>query len=361
MSLCILIGLTSFILTSYLPTPIQTNPKGLTVLHEFIFNDAPFPSCHASTIEETPAGLVAAWFGGTNESNEDVEIWVSRNVDGKWTPPVAVANGIQHEDKRYPTWNPVLFQAPNGLLYLYFKVGPNPSGWWGMASTSADHGKTWADPVRLPEDILGPIKNKPILLDDGTLINPSSSEHSGWRVHLETSKDLGKSWKIIQLPETDMTAIQPSLLIYPNNKLQMLARSKEGYLVSSWSEDGGKIWDKLKQTNLPNPNSGTDAVTLDNGWQLLVYNHAVKGEELWGGKRSPLNVAVSKDGANWKSLTILEDEPGEFSYPAVIQGKDGKVHITYTWNREKIKYVMLDIEKVKFEKLKDIKDGKWLD
>lgn len=141
--------------------------------------------------------------------------------------------------------------------------------------------------------------------------------------------------------------IQPSILTYPDGKLQG-CRSKESFVISSWSEDGGYTWSELTPTELPNPNSGTDAVTLSNGWQLIVYNHVGKKGNQWGGKRSPLNVAVSKDGANWKQVLVLEDEAGEYSYPAVIQGLDGMVHITYTWKREKVKYVKVDPDKLDY-------------
>ena len=86
---------------------------------------------------------------------------------------------------------------------------------------------------------------------------------------------------------------------------------------------------------LPNPNSGIDAVTLRDGRQLIVYNHANRG-------RSPLNVALSLDGKTWQAALVLESEPGEYSYPAVIQSADGLVHITYTWKRQRIKHVIVD-------------------
>src|SRR5215475_13969203 len=124
------------------------------VKSEFIFETAPFPSCHASTIAETKSGLVAAWFGGTAERNPDVCIYVSRNVDGKWTTPVAVADGVGFATNRFPTWNPVLFQPKDGPLLLFYKVGPAPAKWWGMMKTSSDDGKTWSEPQRLPEGIL---------------------------------------------------------------------------------------------------------------------------------------------------------------------------------------------------------------
>jgi len=315
---------------------------------EFIFIEAPFKECHASTIESTPEGLVAAWFGGTKEKNKDVEIWFSRKVDDKWIDPISVADGQQHKAKRYPTWNPVLFQVPNGPLMLFYKVGPDPRNWWGELKISDDYGITWSDSKRLPEDILGPIKNKPILMDDGRLISPSSTENDGWRIHFEITKDFGDSWSIVS-PINDarkFNVIQPSILRHSEDTLQVLARSKEDYVISSWSNDGGYSWSELKATNLPNPNSGTDAVTLKNGLHLLVYNHSKTREGEWGGPRSPLNVAVSKDGKKWENIITLEDEPGEYSYPAVIQDDDGLVHITYTWKRERIKHVVLDPEKL---------------
>ena len=161
---------------------------------EFIYETAPFPSCHASTIAETKSGLIAAWFGGTHERHPDVGIWISRNESGHWTAPMEVANGIVSRTNRYPTWNPVLFQPKTGPLMLFYKVGPSPSTWWGMLMTSDDSGKTWSMPGRLPDGIFGPIKNKPVQLPNGDLLCPTSTEHQGWRVHFERSKDLGKTW-----------------------------------------------------------------------------------------------------------------------------------------------------------------------
>ena len=153
------------------------------VLAEFIFETAPHPECHASTIAETASGaLVAAWFGGTEERNADVGIWFGRleaeraestatasSPSGRWTPPVEVANGVQADGARYPTWNPVLYQSPQkgAPLLLFYKVGPSPPEWWGMVVESGDDGRTWSEPRRLPDGILGPIKNKPVTLADG--------------------------------------------------------------------------------------------------------------------------------------------------------------------------------------------------
>ena len=122
----LLLGLSIIIITSlnsFSQTPWWK--QGITV-DEFIYNVAPYPECHAATIAETPEGLVTAWFGGTKERNPDVGIWVSRLENGHWTQSVEVANGVQSNTLRFPTWNPVLYQIPNSGLMLFYKIGPSP-------------------------------------------------------------------------------------------------------------------------------------------------------------------------------------------------------------------------------------------
>ncbi|MEX2093702.1 MAG: sialidase family protein [Pirellulales bacterium] len=334
---------------------------------EFIFAEAPHPQCHASTIAATPTGLVAAWFGGTRERDPDVGIWVSRRLDGGWTTPVEAANGIQYARPdgtvhRQPCWNPVLFQPKDGPLLLFFKCGPDPSAWWGMLTNSSDGGVTWSEPRRLPEGIIGPVKNKPIQLADGTIVCPSSTEHDGWRLHLETTDDLGKTWTRSG-PLNDgiaKGAIQPSLLFHKDGRWQMLARDRrrKGNVWTTWSTDKGQTWSELESTGLPNPSSGTDAVTLADGRQLLVYNHRQRPAEdaPTADSRGILNVAISDDGVHWQAALVLEDSKDEYSYPAVIQTHDGLVHITYTWHRKRIMHVIIDPAKLRPT---PIVDGKW--
>ena len=312
------------------------------VSNDFIYSPAPFAECHASTIVEvTPKKYMAASFGGTREGNKDVCIWLSTMENGKWAQPVKMADGVINDTLRHPCWSPVLFKGKNGKLFLFYKVGPSPSTWWGMVRTSTNNGKTWTSPERLPDGILGPIKNKPVQLSNGTILSPSSSESDqGWKAHIEKSTDQGKTWQLIPVDnQSELNVIQPSILIHPNNKLQILCRSKESIVAEAYSTDNGNSWGKLTKTDLPNPNSGTDAVTLKNGWHVLIYNPTVRGK----GGRAKLNVAVSKDGEKWSDAIVLENEErGEFSYPAVIQAKDGKIHITYTYNRKNVKHVILE-------------------
>lgn len=306
---------------------------------DFIFDVAPVPCAHASTIAETAQGLVAAWFGGSYEGHDDVGIWLAERPRGRrrWSEPRLVADGRQPSGGRHPCWNPVLHQARAGPLLLFYKVGPSPSRWWGMLTRSHDRGITWEPPQRLPDGILGPIKNKPVEAADGVLICPSSSEHRRWRVHLEYAREHGRSWEAGGQLNTgrDFAAIQPSLLLWPEGGHQLLCRSRQG-VVSECRSDDGRRWSPMRPTRVPNPDSGIDGLVLGDGRGVLVYNHSSR-------RRTPLNIAVSVDvGRTWTPSIVLEEEAGEFSYPAVICDSTGLVHVAYTWNRQTIRHVTVD-------------------
>ena len=319
-----------------IPSPDQIEAEVINA--EYIYDSAPFPQCHASTIVETNDGFLAAWFGGTREKNPDVCIYTSALKSGKWSRPVLVADGIVNDTLRYPCWNPVLFKTDNDNIVLYYKVGPSPREWWGLYKTSSDNGKTWSDAVEIPDNLLGPIKNKPERLSDGTILYPTSFEtREKWDIYVEMSDQNLENWKKVDIDNNGFNAIQPTILFHPGNKIQMLCRSKEKRIVETWSSDNGKTWSPVEATTLVNNNSGIDAVTLKNGLQLLISNPIEKG-------RNKLDVKVSADGKTWFEMIVLEDQPkGEFSYPAIIEGKDGTIHITYTYNRVKVKYVHLKL------------------
>ena len=339
----------------------QVKRKKIVVAEEFLYDTAGFPECHAATIAETPGGLVAAYFGGTKERNPDVCIYVSRKAQGAkvWTAPVNVANGVQGNGVRYACWNPVLYQIPAGDLLLYYKIGPSPAKWKGWLIRSKDGGASWSKPVALPEGFLGPIKNQPVALSNGTLICPTSVEGDGWKIHFELSPDGGKTYKMggAVPAAADLKAIQPTILLHKDGTIQALSRSQNRAILSTESKDGGLSWSTLEATELPNNNSGIDGVTLADGRQLLVYNHVLPPVGETKGERSPLNVAVSPDGKDWYAALVLEDDhAGQYSYPSVIQSKDGMVHIVYTYHRKKIRYVELDPSKLE---LKKIENGVW--
>lgn len=330
--------------------PTHAAAPGVVLAAEFIYANAPYPQAHASTIVQTRAGtLAAAWFGGTHERAPDVEIWFARRDARGWSTPISVGNGVQADGTRLPTWNPVLFQAPDGDLILFFKVGPSPSEWWGMVTRSGDDGRTWSAPQRLPPGVLGPIKNKPVVLRDGAWLAPTSVERADgdWSIYFERSSDQGQSWRatpLVASPE-GLQAIQPSILFHRDGRLEAVARTRQGVIAMTWSSDNGVTWSPLVATDLPNPNSGIDAVTLRDGRQLMVYNHSAHYPDRPGkGPRWPLNVALSDDGVRWRNVLTLESAPipEGYAYPAVIQSADGLVHVTYTYNRERIRHIVLD-------------------
>lgn len=333
------------------------------LVDQFIFEKAPYPSCHSVTIVEATNGdLVASWFGGSHERNPDVCIYVAIKAKGseQWGEAKMVADGQMPDGKRFPTWNPVLYQIPGGDLMLFYKIGPKPAEWWGVLRTSSDGGKSWSEAKKMPDGFLGPIKNKPVLLANGTLLLPSSTEGDGWRLRMESTPDFGKTWVMgdtITRGKKVVNAIQPSILFHKDGRIQAIGRTRNRAIFSSFSKDNGKSWSELELIGLPNNNSGTDAVTLKNGKHLLVYNHVLPPGTEAKGPRTPLNVSVSNDGIHWNAALVLEDSKiSQYSYPSMIQSSDGMVHIVYTWRRQKLKYVKIDPRKLV---ALPIKNGIW--
>lgn len=348
------------------------------VLDEFIYTEAPFIECHASTIEELPNGdLIAAFFGGTKERNPDVCIWTSTKKKGsdRWTAPRKVADGIQNDTLRYACWNPVLYQVPTkgGELWLFYKVGPNVPSWKGYLIRSKNGGKTWSKPERLPDGIFGAIKNKPVWVD-GRILCPSSDELGRWSVHFEYTDDMGKTWQRTSPLDAELNvptrfrpavttkaemgtkpydeskaqpieAIQPTILKLADGRLQMMCRTRNGKTGVAYSSDRGTTWSKLTLMDLEHTQSGIDAVTLRDGRHVLVYNDFETIDGTPKGPRTPLSVAVSKDGTHWQKVITLESSPiGQYSYPAVIEAADGTLHTTYTWRRRRIKHVEFKLD-----------------
>ncbi len=330
---------------------------------EFIYQKAPFPSCHASTIVElAPGEFMAAWFGGREEGASDVAIWGARRTESGWSEPFEMAR-----EEHTPTWNPVLFAAADGTIWLYYKFGPNPQEWTAARRASRDGGKTWLPPEHLPAGIYGPIKNKPLVEGDGTIVSGTSVEsYRSWSCWAEVSRDNGKTWtrhgpimpedlgqvkpgapmKLAAVPGSENWhrthgIIQPAVVPLGAQRIRMFVRATQdiGRICYTDSLDSGATWTPAQRTELPNPNSGIDAVGLRDGRIAMVYNHTERG-------RSPLNVAVSREGDRWNNFLALETEPGEFSYPAVIQAHNGSLHITYTWNRRKIKHVVVPLNEI---------------
>ena len=329
------------------------------VKDEFLYTKAPFPEAHASTIVETKKGdLVVAYFGGTKERNPDVCIWVSRKQKSanEWTAPVMVADGV-FGDKRYACWNPVLYEMPNGELWLFFKIGASVGEWTGWLTKSKDGGRTWSRREPLPDGFLGPVKNKPELID-GRLLCPSSTENDGWRFHMEIYDLKTKQWKYVPVESTEaiktddnkmhpIDCIQPSILKLKDGRLQVLMRTHNARLATSFSSDGGDTWTPVTLSEVENNQSGTDAVTLIDGRHVLIYNNFATLPLTKKGPRTPLSIAISDDGTNWRHALTLEDSPiDQYSYPAIIQGRDGTLHCVYTWRRQRIAYKQIAPDKL---------------
>ena len=330
------------------PREVLDKQSGMVSRQDIFEPGVFFKSCHASTVLETlDGGLLVAYFAGTNEGASDVCIWISKFKDGKWSNPRVAASTTMTQKSPAPCWNPVLFRNSDNSISLFFKQSGNWSSWIGMQTISTDEGETWSTPEKLaPKGNSGPIKNKPVRVGK-RIILPTSDEFNAddWRVYFWISDDDGKTWSRTEYvnQQDEIGGIQPSILIHKNGDLQAVGRTPRDkvFVYQTWSRDGGKTWSKLTSTGLPNPNSGTDALTLQDGRHILVYNHTQNWKI-----RSPLNVAISNDGMRWYPVLVLEDAVGEFSYPAVVQRKNGLVDITYTNRRKTITHVVVDPAKL---------------
>ena len=313
---------------------------------EFVADEMPTPSCHASTIVETrPGELMAAWFGGTAEGRPDVAIWGARRAAGRWSAPVELVR-----EPNIATYNPVLFHTRDGLLWLYYKFGSHPTSWSAGRTFSKDQGRTWSPVEHLPAGLVGPVRAKPLVLENGTIVSGSSVEsYRSWACWIERSTDNGKTWTkhgpitvpLAANPDQTHGIIQAVVVPMGGRRLRLFARATPtiGKVCVADSADLGITWTAAHPIDLPNPSTGVDVVRLKDGRLVMVYNHTAKG-------RTPLNLAVSSDGEKWSMFHTLESEPGEYSYPAMIQGADGNLHITYTWKRQRIKYVSFPLGRV---------------
>ncbi len=370
------------------------------VKDELLYEFTSFEQMHSTTIVEMPNGdLVSAYFGGKHERNPDVCIWVSRKPKGadKWEAPILAADGVfelgselgklaglsgidstthdaklgpirqYHLDKQTPgsilkrkaCWNPVLYCMPDGELWLFYKIGSSVADWTGWIVKSKDGGKTWSEGEPLKEGFLGPIKNKPVLVNN-RLLCPSSTERKGWKFHVEIYDLATKQWKYVGPIERDsaevtrepgkilpIECIQPSILQLKDGRLQMIGRTRNAKLAVTYSEDGGDTWSKTVLSDVPNNQSGTDAVTLKDGRHVLIYNNFSTLPNTPKGPRTPVSLAISDDGWNWRHCLTLEDSPvSQYSYPCIIQGRDGKLHCMYTWRRLRPAYKQVDLDKL---------------
>lgn len=354
-----------------------------------------FPASHSASICELPNGdLITAWFSGSRESASDSVILGSRlKKDAEnWEIPKVLVNVHQRA-----AGNPRLFLGPDNGLWL---IAPINYGKWCDGGSrlflkrSYDLGRTWTDLEIFTgrKRILG--KNKPIFVQPNIWIIPVEYEGTG-DVAFMRSTNRGKTWSVIDCKGDGFYLDQPTVVELKSGTLLGFMRSWEGYIFKSYSYDKGQSWTKPEQTEIYNPNSGIDMICLDDGRLLLAYNPVALGPEgnltnkdvksdrlsvqqnqkaleqigayeldrmidskkasvtihqggyLAWGPRTPLCIGVSDDeGLSWRNAVVLEDGPGEYSYPALIVGKDDQLHIVYTFLRKGIKYCQIGISEI---------------
>ena len=309
---------------------------------ELIFERIPWaPAHHCSTIAERPnGGLICVWYGGSYESADDQVLFASRRSKGErtWSEPEVLVKGTL----MHPPGNAVVFRMNDervGLLWGRMDASRpirRGSGWGEcqlMFRYSDDGGRTWTDDQEL-EGLFGCLpRNAPLTLQDGTFAVPLSGHAA--KVHgafLLMTNDAGAVWR----PSGAIRrGSQPTVIQRDDGSLLALLRSRPSILKSE-SSDAGATWTEPEQTKLRCPSSGIAMSRLRNGDLVLVYNDSSIA-------RTPLSITRSTDeGATWSEPLDLESNPGEYSYPCVIQTSDGLIHVTYTFRRYAIKHVQFN-------------------
>lgn len=340
-------------------SPVFSLERDEIVINEIIISqDIEDFDCHSSSLIETSPGvLCAVWKGahGQGKSNIDIKsnsgIWLSHLKNGGWTSPKQVVDAPNSM-----CWNPVLAKYPSGKLVLFYRVGPDPRDAISLYKSSLDEGIHWSPAEILPAGITGPTKGKPVFDSNENMICGSSVEVGApedafkatacWIEILSSDLKWSKHGPL-EVPNKRFGCIEPVLFWRPNGLLKMLCRDRsnriglEGWIWTAESIDGGKTWTELKNTSLPNPDAGIEALLLRNGNILLIYNHSHIN-------RHPLTIALSNDGgSSWTSLCNIEDESGEF--PSAVLDSQGLVHLIYAWSsagkeQRRIKHIIMDFK-----------------
>ncbi len=363
---------------------------------------------HAANLLPLPNGdVLCTWFCGTQEGMADIFVALARLKAGEsaWSDAVIVS-----EDPARSEQNPVLFLAPNGALWLLYtaqKAG-NQDTAIVRCRISEDMGQTWGPVRTLFEDPeTGIFIRQPIVvLGNGDWLLPvfycRRSPGEKWTGNRDDSAvkiscDNGKSWHDHPVPGST-GCVHMNIVPLPDGSLVALFRSRwADHIYLSRSHDNGRTWTPPEPTQLPNNNSSIQATLLHSGHLALVFNDmnaencrerrtslydeiedeeeaapTVPGakplsparEAFWGAPRAPLTLALSADGGkSWPYKRNLEIGDGycmtnnsqnkenrEYSYPSIKQAADGKIHIAYTWFRQKIKHVCIDENWITHEK-----------
>lgn len=296
------------------------------------------PSVHCATLAELPDGtLLSAWFAGSYEMARDVVLMMARLSPGSdtWSAPELLVEVPGHS-----LGQPVFLLHPtNGELWFFFNVimedhWTSAQPYW-MRST--DSGHTWQPAQQLMDYPGLMFRSKPFLLP-GRIILPAYDEVT-WQSRMLISDDDGQSWRLTEPLTTPLGNIHPCIVQRADGSLLAYLRtggkSVDGVIWRTESRDNGDTWSNPTPTPLPNPNAGIDLIRTNTGALLLAHNPISTG-------RTTLSVAWSTEDETWPHQQILHDEPGEYSYPTLLQSADGTIHMVYTYRREHIQYARFD-------------------
>lgn len=317
------------------------------VVSEFIEAAPKEPEVHGSTITEVSPGVfLAAWFGGSKEADKDTQIWGARRTAQGWGDSFVIEPGVEN-GKPVPVYNPSFYTHKDGRVTLFYFAGEWTGSKKNCMKDSMDGGLTWGAERRVPKNLRGPCRAKPLRLSDGSLLYPTTGKgtvYTDWSDEAMAPESWGTSPRV-EDPGM-MKPIQPTLLQKSDGTVLMFSRTYAREIGVARSTDRGRTWSKLKGVGIYMANSAIDVLKLRDGRCLLVYNKTPKPADpkKWG-PRHPLTLALSTDeGETWRDLFDIETDPIRegFSYPTMIQAADGSVHITYTWGRKRIKHVVID-------------------
>ncbi len=314
---------------------------------ELVFEKIPRAvAFHCSTICQTAGGdLLCLWYGGSYESADDQALFLARKRPGEpnWSTPQVLIENSAHDGAPQPPGNGVIFRdAGNRLWIVWCRMeGTRPtrrgSGWDRcrlMARTSTDDGASWSPDHPLVDETVWCVpRNPPVALADGTLLLPVEGLQGDVEgSHFFTLAPEASTWRRAGFTPGGS---QPAVALRSDGSLLALLRHSQ-FIRQVESRDAGQTWSQAVPTPLKNPDSGITMTRLANGHLVLVFNDSQSG-------RTPLSIIRSLDeGRTWEKPLHLESNPGEYSYPCIIQTADGQIHVSYTFRRYSIKHVELN-------------------
>jgi len=322
-----------------------------------------FPTCHAANLALLSDGqLLVVYFSGAREGSADSAILLQRyQKDGSWSKPEI----IQYEPGR-SAGNAVLMPLHDGKMALFYTLSySHRQVSWADALIhyrfSRDQGVTWGEQHTLTEEFGFICRQPGTVLANGEWLLPVYDNRGGGKPaypgmggnegSVMVTADQGLHWSRYGRMVADAGLAQPCVVELEPGHLRAWLRTRNywnGYhadwacLYRCDSHDNGRNWEQPARTGIPNNNSSFQVRRLAGQQLVMVYNHQP------GNLRSPLNIAVSyDDGETWpvqRELEPFDSSGNEFSYPAVAQAADGKIHIAYTYLRTHIKHVVCDLE-----------------